>query len=76
MRKYYITDYGLNQVETYPQSITLRDWILATLADFEMGMNLRELASYMGYGNRQGQVKQALEELMDEELVVYEDERR
>jgi len=73
MRRYYITDHGLNLLEVYPQSITLRDWTLAALADFKDGMTLRELASYMGYGNRQGQVKQALEVLMNEELVVYEE---
>lgn len=75
MKKYYITDYGLNQVEIYPHEITIRDWCLHTLADYrESGMTLQELASHLGYGNRQGEVKQALEELMNDELVVYEDE--
>ena len=80
MRKYYITDYGLKQVEiTPPTHPSLYDRILAVLADFPEGMTAPELADYLNYEIESPETGQTflrtLNNLMNVEYVVYEDER-
>ena len=78
MRKYYITDYGLKQVEIVPPSSpSLDDKILAVLADYPEGMTRHELMLYLNYeesANNISKFQRTLSNLMDTEYVVYEDE--
>lgn len=78
MRKYYITDNGLRQVEIQPPSApSIDDKILMTLADYPEGMTRHEIMLYLHYEETVvniAQFQRTLQNLMNIEYVVYEDE--